>query len=166
MAPPILISTYFLDYILPFVLVFTLIFAILQKSKLLGDEAKQINAIIGMVIGLILIAFPYPRDIIVLLMPFLAVFAVILFVFMLLYGFISGNKSGDILGKGWKAVWAGVLVVGLIYILLLITGYWDIVYNFMFNSRQGVQVWINGLLIVVIAGAIIAVLRGDKGSSS
>ena len=44
MAEPIFISGYFLDYILPFVLVFTLIFAILTKTKLLGEDKKQINA--------------------------------------------------------------------------------------------------------------------------
>ncbi len=90
MVEPIFISSYFLDYILPFVLVFTLIFAILEKTKLLGEDKKQINSLVGLVVGLILIAFPYARDIVVLLMPFLAVSAVILLVFMLLYGFILG----------------------------------------------------------------------------
>jgi len=41
--PSFLISSYFLDYILPFILVFTLIFAILEKTKLLGDEKKQVH---------------------------------------------------------------------------------------------------------------------------
>ncbi len=90
MDQPIFVSSYFRDYILPFVLVFTLIFAILEKTKLLGDDKKQVNAITGLVIGLILIGTPFARDIIVKLMPFLAIFAVILLVFMLLYGFIEG----------------------------------------------------------------------------
>ena len=65
MADPIFISPYFLDYILPFVLVFTLIFAILQKTKILGEGKKQIDAIIGLVVGFILIAVPFARNIIV-----------------------------------------------------------------------------------------------------
>ena len=93
MPEPFLISPYFLDYVLPFVLVFTVVFAVLQKTKLLGDEVKQINAILGLVVGLFLIAFPGPRGIIVLLMPFLAVALVILLVFMLLYGFIVFHKA-------------------------------------------------------------------------
>ena len=101
MVEPILISPFFINYILPFVLVFTLTFAILQKTKLLGEEKKQIDALVSLVIGLILIAFPFAREIVVKLMPFLAVSLIILLVFMLLYGFIMG-KSGDVLHKGVK----------------------------------------------------------------
>ena len=50
-APTYLIGDYAVSYALPFVLVFTLVFAILQKTKLLGDNAKQANAIIALVIG-------------------------------------------------------------------------------------------------------------------
>ncbi len=131
MVEPIFISPLFIDYILPFVLVFTLIFAILQKTQLLGDGKKQINAIIGLIIGLILIAFPFARNIIVQLMPFLAVSAVILLVFMLLYGFIMGKKEGDVLHKGVKIALGIILGLALITVLLFISGYWTPVYDFM-----------------------------------
>ena len=164
MAEPIFISGYFLDYILPFVLVFTLIFAILTKTKLLGEDKKQINAIIGLVVGLILIAFPFARNIVVQLMPFLAVSAVILLVFMLLYGFIWG-KSEDVLNKGMKIVLSIIFGLGLITAILFITGWWDPVYDFIFNREKG-QVWINALLIAVLAGAVIAVLKGESKEKS
>ena len=163
MVEPIFISSYFLDYILPFVLVFTLIFAILSKTKLLGEEKKQINAIIGLVVGIILIAFPFARNIIVQLMPFLAVSAVILLVFMLMYGFIWG-KSEDVLDKGMKITLAIIFGLALITALLFITGWWDPVYDFAFGRGGASQVWINGLLIVVLAIAIIAVIKGEKKS--
>lgn len=164
MPEPFLISPYFLDYVLPFVLVFTVVFAVLQKTKLLGDEAKQINAIIGLVVGLFLIAFPGPRGIVVLLMPFLAVVLVILLVFMLLYGFIVSKEDGDILGKWWKVAFGALLTIGLISFLLVITGYINVVNDFLFNVGGG-QVWINLLLVIVIVGAIIAVVRGEGKSS-
>ena len=165
MAEPIFISGFFLSYLLPFALIFTLVFAILQKTKLLGEDKKQIDAIVGLLVGLFLIAFPAARDIVVKLMPFLAVFVAILLVFMLLYGFVSGKKEGDILSKGWKYAFYGIIAISLIIALIVITGYWDIVQNFLFNSSTGTQVWINALIILVIAGAIIAVLS-DKGKSS
>lgn len=165
MPEPIFIAPYFLDFILPFVLIFTLIFAILQKTQLLGEGKRNIDALIGLVIGLMLIAFPVARSIVVLLMPFLAVSAVILLVFMLLYGFIIGKKDGDVLGDKWKWTLGAVLTITLVIFLLMITGYWDYVnYNF-FNYNSGFY-WINGIFIVIIVGAIIAVLRGEKGSSS
>ena len=156
-----LISPYVLDYILPFVLVFTVVFAVLQKTKLLGDEVKQINAIMGLVVGLFLIAFPGPRGIIVLLMPFLAVVIVILLVFMLLYGFVVDKKDGDVFGKWWKRALGAILTIGLVSFLLVITGYINAVNDFLFNVGGG-QIWINLLLIIVIVGAIIAVVQGGK----
>ena len=47
----------FAEYILPWVLVFVLIFAILEKSNLLGEGKRQVNAIVGAVCGLILFHF-------------------------------------------------------------------------------------------------------------
>ena len=164
-AEPFLLSPLFTDLILPFVLVFTLIFAILQKSNLLGEGKKQIDALIGLVVGLILIAFPGPRDIIVLLMPFLAVSAVILLVFMLLYGFIVGTKEGDVLGKPWKIAFGAILTLALVSYLIFITGNWDWIWNLIFGRGGGSQIGINLLLLAVIAGAIIAVVKGGGTSS-
>jgi len=118
-----------------------------------------------LLVGLFLIAFPAARDIVVKLMPFLAVFVAILLVFMLLYGFVSGKKEGDILSKGWKYAFYAIISISLIIALIVITGYWDFVQNFLFNDTTGAQIWVNGLIIVVIAGALIAVLW-DKGKSS
>jgi len=166
MVEPIFISPYFLDYILPFVLVFTLIFAILEKTKLLGEGKRQVDAIVGLVVGLILIAFPFPRTIVVELMPFLAVAAIILLVFMLLYGFIAGKKEGDVLNPYLKVALGIILVFALITVLLIIADWWDPVYEFLFERETASQVWINVLLLVVLAGAVLAVLKGGKESSS
>src|SRR3989344_6047012 len=149
MVEPFLIHPYFLDYVLPFVLVFTLIFAILQRTKLLGEDKKQVDALVGLVVGLILIAFPFARSIVVLLMPFLAVSAVLLLVFMLLYGFIMGKNDGDVLDKGWKRTFGAILALALITFFLIITGYWDSVYYYFFGSNYR-QIWANIILVVAI----------------
>jgi hypothetical protein len=159
MNQPLFISSYFLDYILPFVLVFTLIFAILEKTKLLGEDKKQVNAIIGLVIGLILIGTPFARDIVVKLMPFLAIFAVILLVFMLLYGFIEGKKEADVLPWGLKITFGILLAIALVMVLLFITGWWD---N-LFQSTSGSRLLINGIVIVAIVAVVIFVVMGEKG---
>lgn len=165
MVSPIFASPFFTSYILPFVLVFTLIFAILQKTQLLGEGRKQINAIIGLIVGLILIAFPFAREVVVKLMPFLAVSAVVLLVFMLLYGFIAGREK-DVLNKGLKITLGIILGLALITALLIISGYWSPVYNFMFSREGAAQVWINILLIVIIAGAVISVVAGKEKTST
>jgi multisubunit Na+/H+ antiporter MnhB subunit len=45
-----------IDFIYPFLLIFFIVFAILEKSKLFGDEKKQLNALVALVIGLIFIS--------------------------------------------------------------------------------------------------------------
>jgi len=162
MVVPVIINDYFLNYILPFVLVFTLIFAILQKSKLLGEDKKQIDAIIGLVVGLMLIAFPYTRYIVVGLVPFLAVSAVILLVFMLLYGFVVAKKDGDVLGHWWKVAIGAILSVALIVVLLHLMGYWNLVVDYVYGAGNSSNLLWNVIFVVIIIGAVIAVIVGAK----
>jgi len=164
MVEPIFTSEIFRLFILPFVLVFTLVFAILEKTKLFGEGKRQINAIIGLVVGLILISFSFATKMVSNLMPFLAVSVVILFVFMLLYGFITGKKDGDVLHKGVKIALGIILGFAVITAVLWSAGVLDSVYDIMFNREGASQIWINVLLIGVMAGAIIAVVSSkDKG---
>ncbi len=160
MAVPLLLSSFFLEIIWPFVLVFTLIFAILQKTQLLGEGKKQIDAMIGLVVAIMLVAFPPARDTIVLLMPFFAVSAVILLVFMLLYGFIAGKKEGDVLNAGWKIALISILALAIVTYLLISTGYWDKVWMLFFSG--GGSVFTTVIMIVVIVGVIIAVIKGER----
>lgn len=166
MDQPIIISGIFLNYIFPFALIFTLVFAILQKTKLLGDGKKQIDAIVGLVIGLILIAFEPARDVVVKLQVFLAIAIAIMFVFMLLYGFASGKKDGDVLGKGWKYAFYILITLGLVVAIIYITGMLDTFTNFLFSSGAGSKLLINVLIIAVIVGALAAVLFSKEKSSS
>ncbi|MBS3080661.1 hypothetical protein J4221_04270 [Candidatus Pacearchaeota archaeon] len=167
MAIPILfVSPFFVEYILPFVLVFTIVFAVLQKTQLFGEDKRAIDTLIGLVIGLILIGFPYARSLIILLMPFLAFFVVLLLVFMLLYGFASGKKDseGGILSSGWKIAWIAFISLSLITYLLIISGYWDFVLSLFFGTRSG-PILSTIIMIVAIIAVIVAVIKGEKKSS-
>lgn len=158
----ILSHPFFVEQVLPFLLVFTLVFAILDKSKILGEGKRQINAIIAFVIGLILIAFPFPRSIIVNLMPLLAVLAVVFLVFMILYGFVSGK---ELKGEKWMKITFGILVgLALIIALLLFTGYWNVVVAAL-TGGQGKEIATNIFFIAVIIAAVAIVLAtGKKGA--
>ena len=163
MVEPFFINPFFLNYVLPFVLVFTLVFAILQKTQILGEGKKQNDSLVALVIGLILIAFPFAREIVVNLMPFLAVSIAILLVFMLGYGFIYQGKVE--MHKYLK--WTLMLIFGLALVttILLITSSWYKIYDFVFGRNEG-QIWINILLVVIITGAIVAVLKGKGNGES
>ncbi len=160
----LLLNPFVQQIILPFLLVFTLIFAILEKTEVLGKEKRQVNAIIGLVVGLILIAFPIARNIIIQLMPFLAVVAVILLVFMLLYAFASGKKENP-LNKGLTIVFGIIIGIALIIMIIYASGKWDWFSNTFFKGSTGGSVFLNILVIAVIAGAIIAVMKGNPSGS-
>ena len=43
------------DVMLPFLLIFTLVFAIMQKTKILGEDKKNFNVIIALVMALLVV---------------------------------------------------------------------------------------------------------------
>lgn len=154
----------FSEIILPFLLVFTIIFALLEKSKILGEDKKQINAIIALAVGLLLLAFEYPREIIGKIVPFLAVAAVVILIFMLLYGFVGGTKEGG-LPSGLKIA-AGIIIgLGLLVVVLWASGIWPNVYDFFTSGKWAEEVWINFVFIGVVIAAIAAVIASGKAKS-
>lgn len=158
----ILSSPLFVQAILPFLLVFTVVFAILQKTKILGDGKKQIDAIVSLVIGLIVISFGFATGVIVSLVPVLAISAVVILVFMLLYGMThqDGSEPFKLPGKVQGLIGALVAVVVVVSILV-ITGAWDYLVEKFFYSGAGSSALIsNVVFIVIIVAAIGAVLAG------
>lgn len=157
-------SVLFMEGVLPFLLVFVLIFAILQKTKVLGDGKAQIDALIALAVGLILIGFPTPRDIIVALMPWMAVGAAVILVFLILYGFVAGDLSETPTWmKGVFGSLAGLFVLGVV---IYVTGLWDIFTNWFSGPLGSSELWMSVVMIVIIVGAVLlAVLSGKKGKS-
>ena len=47
------------SYVLPFLLIFAIIYGILSKTKIFGDENKNLNTVISLVIGLLALQFDF-----------------------------------------------------------------------------------------------------------
>ena len=154
----LLTSDFAVRIIYPFLLVFTLIYAILQKSKILGEEKSQIDALAALSIALIVVAFSWSTDIIINLMPFLAVSLVILLVFMILFGFVASGENGLVLPKGLQYGIGALVVLALTIAVLVATGQWDFVYYNLFVDYQGNSWLSNLILLAVVGGAIVAVV--------
>ena len=160
-------SVFFTEMLLPFLLIFVLIFAILQKSKILGEGKAQVDALISLVIALILIGVPTPRNIIVGLMPWLAVGAAVILVFLILYGFVAGDLSEKKVPTWIKitfGILAGLFVIGIV---IYIAGLWPTVRGWFFGGGGVSDLWMNIIMLVVIGGAIaVAIGTGKKSSGS
>jgi len=150
------------DFILPFLLLFTLSFAILQKTKILGEGKKQLDAMVAAVIGLIFIGAVYQKEVVNNLILFLTVALVIIFVVLLLWGFVSGKAE---IATDWVKWVAGIfLVIVMVIAVLWATGYSSGLFTLLFKSGWSSTFWTNFLFVVVLAAALTWVVVGDKGS--
>ena len=151
------------DFVYPFLLIFFIVFAALEKSKILGEEgkARQLNAFVAFVIGLIFVGAVFPKIVVGNLVLFLTVSLVVVFVFLLLWGFVTGGEV-KIAGDVAKYVAGGLVFIAVTLAVLWATGNLDIfvtVWNFLFHQTWSKEFWTNALFILVIAGALGAMIK-------
>lgn len=159
----ILQSDIAVKFIYPFLLMFFIIFAILEKSKLLGEEKKQINAMVAFVIGLIFVSVAYPKLVVSNLILFMTIAIVIVFVVMILWGFIMGGeglKFGNFSG-GLKWAVGIVIIVAVALAVLWATGVGFGVFDVIFGPKTK-NFWTNVLFIAVLAGALAIAIKSQK----
>jgi len=149
-------------FLLPFVLVWGLMYAILEKTKILG-EGKQLNGIVSAVVGLIFVGAIYPKLVVENMILFLVVALVILFVILMIWGFVGGTKDGFEL-TGWmkNTLWA-VGGVAVIIAVLWATGVNSTLIDLLFYRSWSGSFWTNFLFIVVVAGVLALVLKKKSG---
>ena len=158
----------FTRFALPFLLIFFIVFGILEKTKLFGSGKKQLHALIAFVIGLILVAAASPTLTISNLILFLTVAIVVLFVALLLWGFIAGEEGlkFEKAPKVLKWFIGIVIVVVVIFALLWALGTeisaFEVAFDFFFNSDWSKGFWTNLSFVAVIIVALVLVLRKTK----
>jgi len=154
----------FTDFVLPFLLIFFITFAILEKTKVLGDK-KQLNALLAFVLGLIFVGAVFPKLVVENLILFLTVSLVVVFVVLLIWGFIAGEEGlkFSVIPKGLKWVIGIAIVLAVVIFLFSITGIFPGVFEFLFHQSWSQGFWTNFLFVIVIAAAIALVLKSSKG---
>lgn len=151
------------EFVYPFLLVFFIVFAVLEKTKIFGQDKKQLNALLSFVIGLIFVGAVSPKLFVENLILFLAVAIVVVFVILILWGFVTGGEA-KFESKSLKIIAGIIIVIAVIVALFLITGVWDKVVDVLFKSNWSEDVWTNIVFIVVIAAALAAVILGGKAA--
>jgi peptidoglycan/LPS O-acetylase OafA/YrhL len=147
--------------VLVFILVFTLIFAVLQKSKVLGEGKKQIDALVSLAIALLVISVGYAMNLITKMAPFLSVGLVIILVFLLLTGifFKGALEFSDRL----KAAFGIAAFIAVVIATIVFTGAWDSISSFFSGNSSIVG---NVFILIVVILAVWIVLQFGGGSSS
>lgn len=111
----------FFDIVLPFILVFVIVFAILEKTRILGEEDKQpkrnINALVGFVIGLFVVAATNVVHVLREALPLITLVLIVLISFMLLVGAFHGEKEFTFAeSRGWRIFLTLVMFIAVLLI--------------------------------------------------
>ena len=109
------------DVMLPFLLIFVIIYAILQKTRILGEERKNLNTIVALVVGLLVVIphvtgrFPANADPVIIINEALPQVSIVLVavVFLLIMIGVFGQEH-VFLGlamPGWIAFFSFIVIL-------------------------------------------------------
>ena len=155
------------QFILPFTLIFFILFAVLEKTKILGGDKHALNVWTSAVISLIFVSAVFPKQVVANLMLFLVIAMVVIFVVLILWGFVN-NGEAKIDGNVMKLT--GIVIV----IIVIIAVFWaaglrleflNKLIEFLFYSNWSKDFWTNAAFLGFVAIAIALTWFGAKGSS-
>jgi len=138
----ILQSELLVNFLYPLLLMFFITYGVLEKTNILGSGKSQLNAGVALVVGII-------------------------FVGLMLWGFVSGSdmKSGTSVPK-WAA-W--IIMLALFFAVIWATGLGgglakgiSALFGWIFDSGWSSAFWTNAIFIGVIAISIAVVLKGTS----
>lgn len=154
----------FTNFVLPFLLIFFIVFGILEKTKFF-DRGKQLNALISFVVGLIFVASVSPKLVVSNLILFLTVGLVVLFVTLLLWGFISGEDGLKFSNAPKPIKWiAGVVVLVFVFFAVIYSlgsekSFFSGISNLFFQQSWSGNFWTNIVFILVVIVSLVLVLK-------
>ncbi|MBS3132379.1 hypothetical protein J4212_08155 [Candidatus Woesearchaeota archaeon] len=160
------------DVLLPFLLIFTLIFAVLEKTKILGEDQRNMNTGLAIIFAL-LVVIPHvtgdlptgydPVELINAALPSVSLLVVALVSLMILIGIFAHDKIYlGLTMPGWIGFFS---VGGIILIFGGAAGWWG---NGGFTQWLGDTFQDDALAVVVmlvVFGVIIAYVTGGSESS-
>lgn len=158
------------DVLLPFLLIFTIFFAIFQKSKILGENRRNMNVGISLVISLLVIvphvlhAYPQGADVIDIMnkaLPNVSIVVVAVIMLLVLLGIFGGEAKlvGMKMGN-WVAIISLILIV---WIFGAAAGWWGASSTWWTWLRNDV---IAIIIILLVFGLIIAFVTAEDGSEN
>ena len=141
------------SYIIPFLLIFAVVFAILDKSKILGQERRLIS-IISIAIGLLSLQFDFVSEFFAIIFPRFGIGISIFLALLIFIGFFYPEENNK-----WKGrvVWIGFLVgIGVVIWALSSWDQWG--YYAGFGGWFGENIW-----ALIVLGVIVALIFWVKG---
>jgi hypothetical protein len=166
MADIFLQSPILVNFVYPFLLVFFIVFAVLERTKILGEEKKQINALVAFVVGLLFVGIVSSQELIQNMILYLSIALVIMFVVYLLWGFLFVNEDFKI-NSSLRNTLMVIIGLGVVITVFYTTGIGGKLFGAFFNADWSSTFWTNFFFILLIGAALaIALKSGGSGKSS
>lgn len=141
------------EYLLPFLLIFAIIFAVLEKTQILGEHKSNINVVVSLIFGLLIVAQQGIIETINNFLPNVSLIIVVILALLLVVGLMVGKKfegiKGPILGLG-------IIVVIIAFVIAL----WPNEINFM--SSYDKETLLYTALIIAAVIAVVWLIVGGK----
>lgn len=159
----------FMDVMLPFLLIFTIIFAVLEKTKILGEEKRNMNTAIALIFGLIIVIphitgnLPAGYDPVLVInsaLPSVGLVVVAIISLMILIGVFAHEKM--YLGMSMPG-WVAFLSVAILIIIFgSASGWWISGFDQWLDRTFGSDALAIFIMLIVF-GIIIAFVTGGEG---
>ncbi len=168
----ILQSSLMVNFLYPMLLIFFISFGVLEKTGIFGTGKTQLNAMVSLVVALIFVSAVFPKIMVSNLVQFLSVGLAIIFVGIMLWGFVSGQAGADVF-KGLNSKFIGGLIgISLFFGVLWAAGIGgsflsglERLFSFLFDSPWSGEFWTNAIFIGVVAIVIYILIKGGSGGS-
>ena len=156
------------DVLLPFLLIFVIIFAILQKTRILGEGKKNLNVVVALVVGLLVVIphvtgrFPANADPVIIINDALPqvslVLVAIIFLLIMIGVFGQEHVFLGVAMPGWIAFFSFIVIV---IIFGGAAGWWSGQFGTtleQFFGTEGIAV----VIMLLVFGIIIAWITSES----
>ena len=162
----ILQSSLLTNFLYPLLLTFFISFGLLEKTEIFGKGKTQLNAMISLVVGLIFVGAVFPRLVMENLVQFMSVGLIVIFVALMLWGFVSGNNNFTVDGgKKIHKLFVFLIAGALFFAVFWVTGVGGTIVDWLnkllkliFGAGTG-SFWTNFIFVGVIL-LVVAIATG------
>jgi hypothetical protein len=85
----------------------------------------------------------------------------VILVFLILYGFVAGDLSGNNIPDWLKNTFMGLAAVFTIGVVLYVSGLWQILFDWASIEQSG-DIWMSIVMIVLVLGAAALAVGSTK----
>jgi len=159
------------DIVLPFLLIFTITFAILEKTRILGEEEiggkkyprKNLDAMVALVVGLVIVT---ATQLVAFINQFLAIAALVMVIgigFLLMVGVFYNPEEGkkQLLEDGWIKAFTVIIFIATILIILHAAGVLDDAYNWVATNIGG-EIVGSIIFLAVMIGLVAFIVKSPS----